>query len=492
VIPEERPAATSPVRWLESGDSVVTLVLDDPGRRVNTMNTGFAEALIGAIERLDRERDRIAGVIVRSAKKSFLAGGDLNRLLAVAPSDREAFVSDLNRRKSFFRRLECFPKPVLGGGLEFALCCHRRIGVDNGRTTVGLPEVRLGLLPGAGGVVRSVRRLGLDAALDEVLLSGRSLDLAEAVRLGLLDESAPSAEAAEAQARRWIALSPQSLPRTPERAPGLRIPHRRSFDRAQNAHAILAEVAERSLELGIDEALEAESDAFASLVVDPGVKNRIRTIFFETTALRRRVAALGEAAGRPVIVAGTPEARQRLREWEPVVTVLDSGRDCPMGALMVGAAGPAPRAWTVDDQVGDGQRVLEAQAAEEAGNTLAALAGAGVIVKGVVDAAMTDAAADASAGQVASAAYWAGLRGGRPSAAGSAVDSDLVCALLDRIAKDVFGIASEFLQNPDDADIASVRAGGFPAWTGGVRPWLRKGRALVSEMVELRAEREVL
>ena len=201
MIPEERPAATSPVRWLESGDSVVTLVLDDPGRRVNTMNTGFAEALIGAIERLDRERDRIAGVIVRSAKKSFLAGGDLNRLLAVAPSDREAFVSDLNRRKSFFRRLECFPKPVvaliegpaLGGGLEFALCCHRRIGVDNGRTTVGLPEVRLGLLPGAGGVVRSVRRLGLDAALDEVLLSGRSLDLAEAVRLGLLDESAPSA-----------------------------------------------------------------------------------------------------------------------------------------------------------------------------------------------------------------------------------------------------------------------------------------------------------
>ena len=459
------------MRWSESADAVVTLLLDDPAQRVNTMSVTFAEALIEAIERLEREQDRIAGVIIRSGKKSFLAGGDLNRLLAATPAGLGEFVTDLNRRKSYYRRLERLGKPVvalidgpaLGGGLEFALCCHHRIGVDNGRTTVGLPEVGLGLLPGAGGVVRTVRRLGLERALDEVLLPGRPIPLADAIRLGLVDASAPSAEAAEALARSWIAAPPAPLPRTPESAPAAAGPRPLPADRANRARELLTQVAWQSLELGIDEALAAESAAFASLVVDPGAKNCVRTHFFATTALRRQVAA--PAGGTPVADVAT---------------------------------------WDRDDYVGDGQRVVECEMAsgDETERGVAALAKAGAVVvrlrqgagsfgdvvqEAIAAALAEQVAAGQPADRIAHAAYWAGLSRTRPATiSAGAPDADLVRAVLDRVAETAAEAAPRILHDPDDVDIASVRAGGFPGWTGGVRHWLREGKALLPELIEQR------
>src|SRR5690349_18277809 len=96
----------APIVWEQSDDGVVTLVLDAPDSPVNTITNAYVRALAEAVERLELVQDEIRGVIIRSAKKSFLAGGDLNRLMAVVPADVDSFVADLDRRKAYTRRLE--------------------------------------------------------------------------------------------------------------------------------------------------------------------------------------------------------------------------------------------------------------------------------------------------------------------------------------------------------------------------------------------------
>src|SRR5690606_3981674 len=146
--------------------------LDDPTQPVNTMRAAFVDDLEQVVERL-RGEDDLAGVLVTSAKSTFFAGGDLRELIQAGPDDVEAVAANSDRTKAALRGLETLGKPVvavlngtaLGGGLEIALACHRRIAVENPKAVFGTPEVTLGLLPGAGGVVRTVRMLGIVNAL---------------------------------------------------------------------------------------------------------------------------------------------------------------------------------------------------------------------------------------------------------------------------------------------------------------------------------------
>ena len=170
------------IRWEQDADGVVTLVLDDPDQSANTMNQAFRDSL--AVDRRPAWRPRrtpIRGVIFTSAKKTFFAGGDLRDLIRVTP---ETAQQRLRRRhgasSATLRRIETLGKPVvaaingaaLGGGYEIALACHHRVALDAPGTKIGLPEVTLGLLPGGGGVVRTVRLLGIADALLKVLLQG--------------------------------------------------------------------------------------------------------------------------------------------------------------------------------------------------------------------------------------------------------------------------------------------------------------------------------
>jgi hypothetical protein len=165
------------IRWGRDGDGIVTLTIDDPAQRVNTLNERFTRSFAAAVDRLYAERDSITGVVLTSGKPSFLAGGDLRDLFAVEPAARDEFLASLIARKTRTRRLEQFARPVvavvsgavLGGGFELALACHHRIAVTGPRMVVGLPEVTLGLLPGGGGVVRLTRLLGPAAALPPLL-----------------------------------------------------------------------------------------------------------------------------------------------------------------------------------------------------------------------------------------------------------------------------------------------------------------------------------
>jgi 3-hydroxyacyl-CoA dehydrogenase/enoyl-CoA hydratase/3-hydroxybutyryl-CoA epimerase len=206
------------IRWDKDQDGIVTLTIDDPTQSVNTMNALYLASLKRSIERLVAEKDTIKGVIVTSAKKTFFAGADLTLLIEARPEEAKAIFESVEETKRHLRTLETLGKPVvaalngtaLGGGFEIALACHRRIAIDDGKSEFGLPEVTLGLLPGSGGVVRTVRLLGLQRALVEVLLQGTRFKPARAKDAGIIDELVTDKDALMAKAREFIASKPQS------------------------------------------------------------------------------------------------------------------------------------------------------------------------------------------------------------------------------------------------------------------------------------------
>ncbi|MBV8995544.1 MAG: enoyl-CoA hydratase/isomerase family protein, partial [Pseudonocardiales bacterium] len=159
---------TDSIRW-EASDGIVTLTLDDPGKSANTINDRYVASMGHTLDRLEAQRDSITGVIITSAKKTFFAGADLNMLRTITPETAREFAAHIALVKSQLRRLEKLGKPVvaaingaaLGGGLELALACHHRIALDAPGSKIGFPEVTLGILPGLGGVTRTVRMLGL-------------------------------------------------------------------------------------------------------------------------------------------------------------------------------------------------------------------------------------------------------------------------------------------------------------------------------------------
>jgi 3-hydroxyacyl-CoA dehydrogenase / enoyl-CoA hydratase / 3-hydroxybutyryl-CoA epimerase len=330
---------TEMIRWQAGPDGVVVLTMDDPAQSANTMSAPFVTALSGTVARLRRERDHIAGVVLTSAKRTFFAGGDLGELLAVQAGDASRFTAHLNGIKAQLRALETLGVPVvaaingaaLGGGLELALACHHRIVADMPGSELGLPEAGLGLLPAGGGVVRVVRRLGVTAGLEQVLLSGQRFTPAKALELGLADELVPSIDQLVPRAKQWIAANP--APSQPWDQPGFTIPGgtpargplasqlpylsaglRRQTSGAPSpaARAILAAAVEGA-QVDLEAAGLIETRYFIGLVTGQIAKNRIRANFFDMREIK-------SGASRP---AGPPAFR--------------SARLAVVGAGMMGA-----------------------------------------------------------------------------------------------------------------------------------------------------------
>jgi 3-hydroxyacyl-CoA dehydrogenase/enoyl-CoA hydratase/3-hydroxybutyryl-CoA epimerase len=209
---------TDAIRYEKGQDNIVVLTMDMPGQSANTMNAVYREAMGQIVERLEAEKDSIAGVIITSAKKTFFAGGDLNELIKVTKADAPAFYQMILNIKGQLRRLECLGRPVvaaingaaLGGGWEIALACHHRIALNNSSIQLGLPEVTLGLLLGGGGVVRMVRLLGLEKALP-YLAEGKKVRPDAAFKAGLIHELACDKDDLLAKARAWIAANPNAV-----------------------------------------------------------------------------------------------------------------------------------------------------------------------------------------------------------------------------------------------------------------------------------------
>ncbi len=298
------------IRWDKGADGVVVLTLDDPEQSANTMNHAYAASMAATLERLENERDEIAGVIITSAKKTFFAGGDLHDLKSVTKDDTDEITRFVREGKDQLRRLETLGKPVvaavngaaLGGGLEIALACHHRIVVDDSQARLGFPEVSLGLLPGAGGVVRTVRMLGILDALMQLLLQGQRLVPQKALEIGLVDEIVPAREDLLPAARRWIAAKGGGDPiRQPWDTDGYKIPGGTpsSPTLAQNLpafpanlrkqlkganypapHHIMAAAVEGA-QVDFDNASEIEGRYFVDLVTGQVAKNMIQAFFFD-------------------------------------------------------------------------------------------------------------------------------------------------------------------------------------------------------------------
>ena len=157
----------------------------------------------------------VNGIIVTSAKPEFIAGADLKMILRNQDQDPSEMLEVSMGLNRMFRRMETNGKPivaaingtVLGGGYEVCLACHHRIALDNPKTKIGLPEVKLGLLPGGGGTQRLPRMVGIGAALP-LMLEGRDVSPREALSIGMVDEVAATREEMLQAARNWILANP--------------------------------------------------------------------------------------------------------------------------------------------------------------------------------------------------------------------------------------------------------------------------------------------
>ncbi len=300
------------IAWDKDADGVVVLTMDDPNQGANTMNNLFMTSLQATVERLEAEKDDITGVVLTSAKKTFFAGGDLKDMTS-DPGEKSKveiateITNRTNGMKSYLRRLETFGKPVvsaingaaLGGGLELTLATQHRIAADVKGAALGLPEVTLGLLPGGGGVARTVRLLGIQNALMGVLLQGPRLRPEKAKEIGLIDEVVGGVEELLPAAKAWLTANPEAVqpwdvkgykipggsPSSPSVAqflPAMPAILRRQIKGAPMPapRAILAAAVEGAL-VDIDTATLIETRYFVSLVTGQVAQNMIKAFFFD-------------------------------------------------------------------------------------------------------------------------------------------------------------------------------------------------------------------
>jgi len=311
-------SATDDLLHIELRGDVAVLWIDVPGAEVNTLREGFDRALDTALDELEGTTG-LAGVVLASAKQSsFVAGADLELLRGLDDAEQAtALARDAQRGMN---RLATFPRPVvaaihgacLGGGLELALACTERIATDHADTRLGQPEVKLGVIPGAGGTQRLPRLVGLETALELILKGGR-LPAGAARSKGLVEQVVHPAillDVAIERARRLgqeirgdggeqpltggrkaladlaggdlktlllednpagrAVLFSQSRSKTLE-ATGGNMP----------APLEAIEVIRTGAEDGFEAGLEAEADAFGRLAVSSEARNLMRMFFFQ-------------------------------------------------------------------------------------------------------------------------------------------------------------------------------------------------------------------
>ena len=293
-------------------DGIALITIDLPGRPMNVLAPEFNADFAAAVEQVASDA-AIKGAVVTSGKSSgFIAGADLKDLVnaydaGITPTQAAQASQQIS---SLFRRMETCGKPfaaaingvALGGGLELALACHWRVLSDEPNTQIGLPEVKVGLLPGGGGTQRLPRLIGIPSALP-LLLQGKSMRPAEALKLGVVHAVAPTAELVQ-RAREWLLSKADNAAVQPWDRKNFRIPggagpmashapqtfvagNALTSSMTQNNYpaptAIMSCVFEGT-QLPIDTGLRIESKYFGKLLAGPVARNMTRTLFVNKTA----------------------------------------------------------------------------------------------------------------------------------------------------------------------------------------------------------------
>jgi 3-hydroxyacyl-CoA dehydrogenase/enoyl-CoA hydratase/3-hydroxybutyryl-CoA epimerase len=274
------------------------------------MDAAFRASLTAVADQLEAAKPTLRGVILVSAKKTYFAGGDLKELCSVPPDGAEAFFRMVEAMKADMRRIETLGVPVvaclngaaLGGGWEVALIAHHRIALDSDTRQFGLPEVQWGLLPGAGGVTKMVRLLGLQAAFPYIMES-QQFSAREGLAAGLIHAVAADTDDMLAKARAFIDAHPSSRQPWDEdsyKLPGGAPSHPKVAQLLSVAPAMLYEktrgnypAPERALATMVEgaqvdfaTAMRIETRYFTELAVSPVAKNLIGTLWFAMNEIK--------------------------------------------------------------------------------------------------------------------------------------------------------------------------------------------------------------
>ncbi|MEO7386090.1 MAG: 3-hydroxyacyl-CoA dehydrogenase NAD-binding domain-containing protein [Gammaproteobacteria bacterium] len=318
-----KQAANQAIRIEVDGQGIATLTIDLPGRSMNLITPELTVELAAAVDRIVSD-PAIKAVIITSGKVAFIAGADLMDIVNIYGSGATGpeLMREISRYSAVLRKLETGGKPVaaaingtaLGGGLELCLACHFRVLANDPKAVVGLPEVQVGLLPGAGGTQRLPRLIGIQPAL-ELMTQGTHVEPEKAKALGIVHALAPADEVVGA-ARRW--LLEVADPVQPWDKKGFRWPGgagarhpgaQQTFmagsaliaDKTQHNYpapiAILSAVYEGSI-VPFDTGLKIEARHFTSLLLDPVYRNMTRTLFINKGAadkLVRRPAGVAKS-----------------------------------------------------------------------------------------------------------------------------------------------------------------------------------------------------
>jgi 3-hydroxyacyl-CoA dehydrogenase / enoyl-CoA hydratase / 3-hydroxybutyryl-CoA epimerase len=323
------------------GDGIALVTWDSPGRSMNLIDMKVIEELSAIVEQVASD-EKIKGAVITSGKETFSGGADLTLLEGLGrmfadfaksqgPEAAAIALFEESRKLSLlYRRIETCGKPwvaaingtALGGGFELTLACHHRVAAQNPRARLGLPEVKVGLFPGAGGTTRVARMLPPGDAL-QFLLKGDQLRVERAKAMKLVDAVVPAADLVKS-AKDWVKQNPKA--KAPWDQDGYRLPggpvfskagvmtfppanaiyRRETYDNYPAARAVLQVVYEGLL-VPFDTALRIESRWFAKILRSPEAAAMMRTLFVSLQEINkgaRRPAAVPAAKVKRVGIVG--------------------------------------------------------------------------------------------------------------------------------------------------------------------------------------------
>ncbi len=302
-------------------DGIAIVIWDMPGRSMNVIDASIMDELSQIVEKVASD-EGIKGAVITSGKETFCGGADLTMLEKMAgqyaalltskgeEAANQAVFDESRKLSLLYRRLEISGKPwvcaingtAMGGAFELALACHHRIAADNPKARLGLPEVKVGLFPGAGGTQRIARLLPPADAL-QFLLKGEQLKVDRAKAMKLIDDVVPPGDLVKA-AKGWIKAGGKAVAPWDEK--GFKLPggpvyskagmmtfpaanaiyRRETYDNYPAARAIMQVVYE-GLQLPIDLALRVELRWFAKILRSPQAAAMIRSLFVSLQELNK-------------------------------------------------------------------------------------------------------------------------------------------------------------------------------------------------------------
>jgi 3-hydroxyacyl-CoA dehydrogenase/enoyl-CoA hydratase/3-hydroxybutyryl-CoA epimerase len=298
------------LRYEIDADRILTITFDAPGAAVNTMTPAWQRDLAAAAAQAVADKEKIRGVVLASAKETFFAGAALRHVLTLEEKDAVPGFHEIQALTKSYRTLETLGRPVvalltgsaLGGGWEVAMIGHARFALDDARIRFGMPEVTLGLIPGATGITKTVRTFGLVDARP-FLLEGKLFGPREAHEIGWVDGLAATRAELRAQAIAWIDAHPDAVqpwdrkdyrlpggtPSNPKIAAGLAVAPAMLAQKTRGLYpatqAILEAMVEGAL-VDFDSAVRIEARKLARVMVAQTAKNMIQAFFFDLQAIR--------------------------------------------------------------------------------------------------------------------------------------------------------------------------------------------------------------